>query len=120
MEMTIKTDEERFFGLYLKLISPILHLKNREREVLTELIKRNYRLKDTPSKDRWRSIFSYESRVDIGTTIGMSPASLGNNLTSLRRKNIIVDNKVIPRFLVHPKKGEFSLNFKFKLDGNSK
>ena len=115
--MIIKTDEEKFFGLYLKLIAPILHLKKREREVLAELLKRDYKLKETPSKDRWRSIFSYESRVDIGTVLNMSPASLGNNFTSLRSKGIIVDNQVPKKYLVYPVKGNFDLDFKFKVNG---
>jgi hypothetical protein len=118
-EITVNIDDDLFFKAYLKVMSPVFNVKNRELEVLAELIRRNNELKSTPEADRWRAIFSYESRVDLASKLEMSPASLGNNLTSLRRKNVIVDNRVIDKFLIYPNdEHEFELKFKFKINGD--
>ena len=83
-------------------------------DVLAELLYYNNEFKDIPEKNRWKIIFDYENKKEIANNLKISVASLGNNLSYLRKRSIIVDNKVVKNLLVYPGK-TFNLTFKFNV-----
>ena len=104
----------------LKILSNVYKEKVVEDEIHDVLYKRDVvalklvDVKDIAVKNRWKLILDYDNKKDIATDLNISVASLGNNLSSLRKKGIIIDNKVVSNLLVYPGK-EFKLTFKFKV-----
>lgn len=122
MEKTIQvpTTERRFFRQYLELINPLFKLRGKELDVLAEFLYYNHQLKEVPEEHRWKVIFNYETKTKIREKLNLSVASMNNNISALRAKKIIRDNKIHKDFLVHPE-GECDIIFRFKVnEPNSK
>ena len=111
----LKTTEKVFFRQYVEILDPLIKLRPKELDVLAELLYYNNKLKSIDSKNRWKLIFDYDNKKEIADSLKISVASLGNNLSYLRKRGIIVDNKVVDNLLVYPGK-DFKLTFKFSLN----
>ena len=112
----VTTNKERFFRQYVELLNPILNLRGKELDVLAKLLYCNNEKQYIKAQDRWINIFSYENKVDMRSDLGLSDASFANNLSSLRKKGVIENNKVVDGLLVYPgKENNFSLKFKFAI-----
>jgi len=114
----IATTENKFFRQYLELINPILRLRGKELDVLAELLYYNYKFKDIAKEHRWKLIFDYDTKTKIRTKLELSDASMNNNLSALRKKNVIEANKVKQAYLVYPD-NKFSLKFQFNVKSDS-
>lgn len=113
----ITTTKERFFRQYVELLNPILALRGKELDVLAKLLYCNNEKQYIKPQDRWINIFSYDNKVSMRSDLGLSDASFANNLSSLRKKGVIVNNRVVDGILVYPgKENKFSLNFKFDVN----
>lgn len=113
--LALNTTEKVFFRQYVEILDPLIQLRGKELDVLAELLFQNNKLKDIDLKNRWKLILDYDNKKEMATVLNMSVASFGNNLSYLRKKGIIIDNKVVSNLLVYPGK-EFDLVFKFKVD----
>jgi DNA-binding MarR family transcriptional regulator len=113
----LKTEKKVFFRQYVEILDPLVKLRPKEMDVLAELLYYNNELKDIKSANRWKLIFDYDNKKEIASSLKISVASLGNNLTYLRKRGIIVDNKVVDNLLVYPGK-TFKLTFKFAVNDN--
>lgn len=98
----ISTDSRKFFRQYLELINPLVKLRGRELDVMSELLYYNDKFKDIPEEHRWKLIFDYDVKTEIKERLKLSDASLNNNLTILRKKKILVKNRVVKSFLIYP------------------
>lgn len=114
----IGTTENRFFRQYLELINPILKLRGKELDVLAELMYYNNKMKDISEEHRWKLIFDYDTKAKIKNKLSLSDASLNNNLSALRKKHIIVENRIKKAFLVYPD-NKFLLKFQFNVKSDS-
>ena len=114
----IKTTEDKFYRQYLELINPLLKLRGKELDVLAQLLLYNNSLKDIPEEHRWKIIFDYDTKTKIRTELDLSDASMNNNLSALRKKGIIENNKVLKNFLVYPN-GAVKITFNFDLKNGS-
>lgn len=114
----IATTENKFFRQYLELINPILRLRGKELDVLAELLYYNYKFKNIAKEHRWKLIFDYDTKTKIRTKLELSDASMNNNLSALRKKNVIEANKVKQAYLVYPD-NKFSLKFQFNVKSDS-
>ena len=110
----LNTSEKVFFRQYVEILDPVIKLRPKELDVLAELLYHNNKLKDIDSKNRWKLILDYDNKKEMAGGLNISVDSFGNNLSFLRKKGIIVDNKVIDGLLVYPDK-TFKLTFKFKV-----
>lgn len=118
MEKTvpIKTTSDKFYRQYLEIINPLIKLRGREADVLSEFIKSYNALPDNLNEeDKWALLFSYESKQRIKNTLKFSDATLANNITALRRKNIIKDNKIVKPLLIKPSKQSI-IKFQFNIE----
>ena len=109
------TTGPKFFRQYLELLNPIIHLRGKELDVLAELLYHNHSLKSIPEEHRWKLIFDYDTKLKIRNKLKLSEASMNNNLSGLRKKKIIQDNRIAKAYMVEPGK-EFLLGFKFVID----
>lgn len=112
MQIPVKTTKNKFFRQYVELMNPVLRLRKRDLDVLSELLYYNDKLKDIKSKDRWNLIFNYDNKVEISSKLKMSKETFATHLTELRRKNIIVDNKVVDMLCIIPK-NNFDVQYRF-------
>lgn len=112
--MTFSTTKKKFFRQYLELLNPIVKLRPKELDVLAELLHYNNELSNIDEKNRWKVIFDYDNKKEMATSLDISVASFGNNLSYLRQKGIIVDNKVVKNLLVYPE-DSFNLKFNFNI-----
>lgn len=113
--VALNTEEKVFYRQYVEILDPLIKLRSKELDVLAELLYYNNKLKNIDIKNRWKLILDYDNKKEIASNLNISVASLGNNLSYLRKKGIIVDNKVVDNLLVYPGKS-FKLIFKFNVD----
>jgi DNA-binding MarR family transcriptional regulator len=112
--LPLHTNKKVFFRQYVELLNPVVKLRPKELDVLAELLYHNAERENINEKDRWKLVFDYDNKKEMADALNISVASLGNNLSYLRKRGIIVDNKVVDNLLVYPKKG-FKLTFKFSI-----
>tara|TARA_R110000868_G_scaffold11475_2_gene56161 strand:- start:2006 stop:2374 length:369 start_codon:yes stop_codon:yes gene_type:complete len=115
----IKTSSVKFYRQYLELINPLIKLRGKELDVLAQLLLYNNDLKKIPEEHRWKIIFDYDTKTKIRTELGLSDASMNNNLSALRKKGLIKNNQVMKNFLVYPK-DKVKITFNFMMADESK
>lgn len=118
--ISINTKDSKFYRQYLEVISsirPISQLTNRERDVLSELLKMNNKLKGISEVNKSKIIFDYDSKMEMISNLGdMSYYSFNNALAKLKKVGLVSrDNKLKESVLIYPDKEE-SITFKFNID----
>jgi len=98
------------FYYYVNIMNPFLKLSNRECEVLSELLFYNDSFKSFSEPIKWKLIFDKDTRNKIQEELGISVHQFNNILSSLRKKQIINENKIKNNLLIYPTEG---LNLKF-------
>ena len=86
------------------MLSPIIKLREKELDVLGQLLYSNNELKHIEEENRWIIIMSYENKKKMQDIIGLSSAYWDNCCTELRKKGILKNNKVEKNFLFYPDK----------------
>lgn len=97
MIIPIKGNITTSLKAYLQILNPVLKLKDKEIEVLSNFLSIWYKNKSNPNIDKL--LFSTSVRKMVRKSIGMSEASFNNHITMLRKKKMIVDKKINPSIL---------------------
>ncbi len=92
MIIPIKSDIPQSLKAYLQILNPVLKLKDKEIEVLSNFLSIWHKNKDNKNLDKL--LFSTPVRKMVRKSIGMSEASFNNHITMLRKKRMIVDKKI--------------------------
>tara|TARA_R100000781_G_C3975439_1_gene91666 strand:- start:72 stop:419 length:348 start_codon:yes stop_codon:yes gene_type:complete len=92
MIIPIKADIPKSFTAYLQILNPVLKLKDKEIEVLSNFLSIWYKNKNNDNIEKL--LFSTPVRKMVRQSIGMSEASFNNHITMLRKKKMIVDKKI--------------------------
>jgi biotin operon repressor len=116
MNIPIKTTQERFFRIAIRVLNPVLKLSNKESDVLSSIMLVLYANRNIKRETLEKNILSYKSRVALRSKLDMSEASLNNNISALKKKGIIVKTKngfdlSDSIRLIVPNKNEFSVTF---------
>jgi hypothetical protein len=106
-------DRRNIFETYLRLLNPVLKLREREIQVLGYLLFYNDYYSKYDENVKWKMVFDYETRVTIKTDLGLSDFSFNNILTALRKKNLLIGNTIKKGILIYPPENKFELNFIF-------
>lgn len=115
------------FFRWLDITKTFHNLNKQQQQVLGLLLYHHYTLKKeiTNEKILWKLVFDYDTRVKIREDIifgekGLNSNSFENILSSLRKKKIIVDNKISPAYIPDLSLGskEFDITFKFNIIDN--
>lgn len=104
MEVTLPvTKDNKFRGIVeiLGCINPFIKLRSRERDVLAELYKLNFRYSHIPSDERNQMIFNKSARKVVAENLGISVDSVYNITMSLRKKGILTEDGFTPKYLVN-------------------
>ncbi len=92
MIIPIKGNITHSLKAYLQILNPVLKLKDKEMEVLSNFLSIWYKNKDKDNIDKL--LFSTPVRKMVRKSIGMSEASFNNHITMLRKKKMIVDKRI--------------------------
>lgn len=92
---------KKLFRQWLEITKSFHKLAKQPQEVLALLLYNHYILKKdiTNEKILWKMVFDYDVRVSIQQELGITTASFNNNLTILRKKNIIKDNTIVSTYI---------------------
>lgn len=117
-EVNIFGTPGRTFKQYLnvvKVFNPFNKLRQKELNVLSELLISNHTYKHLEPVVRWKLIFHKDNKVSMRENIRLTEASFNNALTSLRRNKIIINNSIPEKYLVDLDKG-YSVKLNFKVE----
>jgi len=120
-KLTIKyKDDREFFVKYLGVLSPMLKLAPKEREILAQIMYEDYNLRDIAIKNRYRIILSYEGRVELYRALNISNQTFRNAMGVFRREGYLNRDKenvesLAPFLIVDPEKMS-SIVFNFVKD----
>jgi len=100
------------FSRWLDITKAFHKLNNQEQQVLALLLYYQYVLKKdiTNNKILWKIVFDYDTKLKIKEELNMNDSVFQNNLTHLRKKNIIINNEINPYFI--PELTNDAKNFK--------
>ena len=108
-----------FFKRWIEFTRPFHKLNPQQSAVLALLLYHHYRLSKEITNTRilWKEVFDYDTKVLIHEELDIQLGSLENLLSRLRKKKIIVDNKITPYYIpnIDKKTKEFKLIFNFKI-----
>ena len=110
MTIPIKGDISNSLKAYLQILNPVLKLKDKEIEVLSNFLSIWYKNKKNPNIDKL--LFSTPVRKMVRKAIGMSEASFNNHITMLRKKKMIVGKNLNPTILNAIKKDRIEITYK--------
>jgi len=110
----IPCTRDNFFRYYVELLNPIVKLRKRELDVWAQLLYHNDKYKGLDDEIKFKMVFDYATKAKIANTLDISMDVLNNNLSELRKRKIIVDNKIPKGYQVHLEENEYSLTFNFK------
>ena len=112
MIIPIKSDITQSSKAYLQILNPVLKLKDKEIEVLSNFLSIWYKNQD--NRDLSRLLFSTPVRKMVRKSIGMSEASFNNHITMLRKKKMIVDKKINSSILEAIKEEGIEVTYKIE------
>ena len=112
MIIPIKSDISQSLKAYLQILNPVLKLKDKEIEVLSNFLSIWYKKQD--NRDLSRLLFSTPVRKMVRKSIGMSEASFNNHITMLRKKKMIVDKKINSAILEGVKDTGIEITYKIQ------
>jgi len=109
--VNIKTDTEGFFRRWLTLTQPFHKLASREQEVLAVLLYYHYLFKKTTRDENviWKMVFDYSTKAKLKEKLDMKDGTLQTTLSKLRKKNVIVKNRIISTLI--PNLSDNAVNF---------
>jgi len=112
MIIPIKADIAQSFKAYLQILNPVLKLKDKEIEVLSNFLSIWY--KNKSNKDIDKLLLSTPVRKMVRKSINMSEASFNNHITMLRKKKMIVGKKLNPNILTGIKDTGIEITYKIQ------
>jgi len=92
MIIPLKANIPQSFKAYLQVLNPVLKLKDKEIEVLSNFLSIWYKNKDNKNIDKL--LFSTPVRKMVRKSIDMSEASFNNHITMLRKKKMIIGKSI--------------------------
>jgi len=100
------------FRQWMEITKPFHKLAKQPQEILALFLYYHYLYRKDITNDAilWKIVFDYDTKIKIKEELGISDQVLQNNLTLLRRKNIINKNVITPLFVPELEQG--SNNFK--------
>lgn len=119
MKKVINTTERKFFRQTLELLkhfNPFNKLRNKELDVLGELLYFNYKYSNIDKELRWKLIFDYDTKIKIRDYLQISEAEINVILSSLRKKGILLGRSIILNINITPK--DPTIEFIFKINND--
>lgn len=98
----INTDLKGLMKYWLQFTQPFHNLTNQQQDVLSLLLYHYFKLKKDVKNDKllWKMVFDYDTKSKIKKELNDLPDyTLQNILSTLRKKNVIKNNKIINTYI---------------------
>lgn len=119
-QANIKTDIKLFFKYWLNFTKPFHSLSDREINVVSLLLYYHHIFKKETTNEKmlWKMLFDYDTKMLIKKELdNMKDPILQNILSSLRRKKVIVNNKLNQAYIPDiGKDNNFKIIFNFLIN----
>jgi hypothetical protein len=115
MTIDIKTDKKGYFFRWYEIMNPFFNLAPSERKTLALIVNEYYKnLSKVKDKEiAWKLAMDYDAKTRAREDLGdISFNSHANILTSLRKRGILVNNRVVSPYLANLDK---EICFKFSI-----
>lgn len=105
------------FFKWLEITRPLHKLPNQQQDVLALLLYYHYKIKHETTNEKilWKIVFDYDTKMKIKEDLDINDNTLQNVLSQLRKKKIIIDNKIssifIPSLELNTKNFKIVYNF---------
>lgn len=118
-QATFNTNREGCIKSFLSLTKPMHKMTSQEINILTLFLVFHYEEKDnfTRESDLWKFLFDYDTKLKIKNKLNIGDGVFQNTLTSLRKKGIIKNNRIVPYFILNIDRETetFELIFRYNL-----
>jgi len=115
MRININTSRRKYFRQALELIKafpPLNTLRNKELDVLSELLYYNYKYREVEASARGKIIFDYGTKIEMREYLSdMDEQNFNNHLTSLRKKGVLSKREITTDFGLNPDSNEIVFMF---------
>jgi len=99
--LKIKSSRMEFFVKYLLVINEMLKLRNTALIAFARILYWNDKYKYLDAEERHLIVFNTITRSKILQSIDMSRASLDNQFSYLRKKKILIGNRINPIYEIY-------------------
>lgn len=110
---------KNFFYRYVEFTQPFHKLRKQLQQVLALLLFHHYKLKQeiTNNKILWKAVFDYDTKLAIAEELGITQKNLENQLSALRKLNVINDNQIALVYIptISNKSKKFTITFNFNI-----
>lgn len=110
---------KNFFFRYIEFLKPFHKLNPQQSQVLALLLYYHYKLSKeiTNNKVLWKEVFDYDTKQLIIDELNISVAQIQNIFTQLRKKNVIIDNRISELYIptLKDKSKTFTITFNFNI-----
>lgn len=115
-------DLKRAIYYYLQITKPMHKLSDKKIDLLTEILhlytieQKNF----VREADVWKIVFDGENRAKIRNNLDMAKQVFENYMSDLRKRGVIIDNQVNPKYnpSIAPGCTSYELLFKFNIVEN--
>jgi hypothetical protein len=119
----IKVSRKSLFYRWLEITKPFHKLTSQQHDVLSLLLYYFFEYKKEINTDKlcWKMVFDYDTKHLIKQELDIKDPNLQNVLTMLRKKGVIIDNKIVSTYIPNLEKdsNNFKVIFNFNIvDGN--
>lgn len=113
--VNINATKKQIYYHYLNVTTPLHKLSPKEKYLLSLfLYYRDIEMNNFKNEnDLWVKIFSKDIKEKIMIEMDISSPIIHNLMTSLRKKKVIVDNKISPQYLINLTNNKLELSFIF-------
>lgn len=123
MLIDIGSDPRRIHRQILEFLrKPLLPgLKDKELDVLSQLMFYHNKYKHYPEEDRVRLIMHKDNKREMREYLGITKPTFDNYVSDLRRKNVLLGDRINARYIIEIPEGssEFHLSFRFNMKDNT-
>jgi hypothetical protein len=120
----ININLKKLFSIWLDITEPLHNLRTQEKRVLSLLLYHYYILQKEITNDSivWKVLFDYDKKLEIRKELDIKNPSFNNVLTSLRKKNVIINDKISNIYIPNIEKNanNFKIVFNFNIIDNGK
>lgn len=116
---SISTDKKKFYILWLTFLKPYHKLANKEIEFLATLLYKRSEIRVSISDDNMvdEMLFNKSIKEEIRIEMGYKNMQVYNNmLRFLRKKNVLVKNKIIKGLIPELSGNNYQLIFNFNIN----
>ncbi len=111
-----KVNRKEFFQQFVMFTQPVHRLSEQQIKIIGLFLYYYNKLGNDISEEfKWKCVFDYDIKMAIAEELGTSIQVMDNQLTQLRKKGIVKNNRLDKSFVVKPKE-EFSLTYKWTIE----